>query len=361
MVNYFQKISYGLLYNQKFTLLINRLTRKSIINTSILSAFLAVNTHLCPGVKSAWGKLVSTTVDLDCPTLLLLRNAGQWWDFFVGSLLGLMAGLKVVRKLHKWCIILNLVLDYDEKIYIIFFITSKHGHFIFRKSQGIWYYNQVNRKVIYFFIECFFFRPEGVSNRVYRKNGTDLCIITVKSLLRYYKLHNSLVYTIFYVLYLRAIVHCSEKYSTDQLIFLLLECLCLVQKKQELCIRCGAETSPCFIISIEVRKGRILSPSLFAVYMGDLSSLLKTSRIRCHIDDVYINMYYYVFCADHLYLMAPCAIALQELTNVCYQYSNAIDLNFNGTQSFCVAFTPTYYKLLLSPLSRNSLRILLNK
>ena len=25
--------------------------------------------------------------------------------------------------------------------------------------------------------------------------------------------------------------------------------------------------------------------------------------------------------------MAPCAIALQELINVCYQYSNEIDLN----------------------------------
>ena len=32
--------------------------------------------------------------------------------------------------------------------------------------------------------------------------------------------------------------------------------------------------------------------------------------------------------------MAPCAIALQELINVCYQYSNEIDLNFNATKSF---------------------------
>ena len=61
-------------------------------------------------------------------------------------------------------------------------------------------------------------------------------------------------------------------------------------------------------ISNEVRQGGILSPSLFAVYMDDLSSLLNASRIGCHISDVGIN---HVFYADDLCLMAPCAIALQ--------------------------------------------------
>ena len=56
--------------------------------------------------------------------------------------------------------------------------------------------------------------------------------------------------------------------------------------------------------------------------------------------------------------MAPCAIALQELINVCYQYSNEIDLNFNATKSFCVAFTPKCYKLVLPSLFMNSLPIL---
>ena len=50
------------------------------------------------------------------------------------------------------------------------------------------------------------------------------------------------------------------------------------------------------------------------------------------------------FYEDDLCLMDPCAIALQELINVCYQYtcSNAIDLNFNATKFFCVAFTPRH-------------------
>ena len=56
--------------------------------------------------------------------------------------------------------------------------------------------------------------------------------------------------------------------------------------------------------------------------------------------------------------MAPCAIALQELIHVCYQYSNEIDLNFNATKSFCVDFTPKHFKLLLPSLFMNSLPIL---
>ena len=100
--------------------------------------------------------------------------------------------------------------------------------------------------------------------------------------------------------------------------------------------------SPYFTISNGVRQGEILSPSLFDVYIDDLCSLLNTSRIGCHIDDVCIN---HVFYADDLCLMALCAIASQELINVCYQYSNEINLNINGTKCFCIAFTPKHYKL----------------
>ena len=56
--------------------------------------------------------------------------------------------------------------------------------------------------------------------------------------------------------------------------------------------------------------------------------------------------------------MAPCAIALQKVINVCYQYSNKIDLNFKPTKSFCVAFTPKFYTLSLPPLFKDSLIIL---
>ena len=71
--------------------------------------------------------------------------------------------------------------------------------------------------------------------------------------------------------------------------------------------------------------------------MDDLSSLLNTSRIGCHISDVCIN---HVFYADDLCLMAHCAIALQELINICCLYSIEIDLNFNATKSYCMFLPP---------------------
>ena len=53
--------------------------------------------------------------------------------------------------------------------------------------------------------------------------------------------------------------------------------------------------------------------------------------------------------------MAPCAIALQELINLCYEYSIGIDMNFNALKSHCIAFTPKLYKFTLPSLHINSL------
>ena len=43
--------------------------------------------------------------------------------------------------------------------------------------------------------------------------------------------------------------------------------------------------------------------------------------------------------------MAPCAIALEELIGLCYEYIIDIYFNFNATKSYCVAFAPILYKL----------------
>ena len=125
-----------------------------------------------------------------------------------------------------------------------------------------------------------------------REHGTDLCIFTVKSVIKYYNLHNSPVYTCF--------LDASKAYDRvnhwtlfrkllNRSIHILIVRVLIIMywyTKQELCIRWGAEMSPYFTISNGVRQGGILSPSLIAVYMDDLSSLLNTSRIGCHIDDV---------------------------------------------------------------------------
>ena len=82
-----------------------------------------------------------------------------------------------------------------------------------------------------------------------------------------------------------------------------------------------------FTISNGVRQGEILSPKLFSVYMDDLSKLFINSGIGCFIDKVCFNR---VFYADDLCLMAPCAIALQELLNIYHSYSISVDVNGNS-------------------------------
>ena len=97
--------------------------------------------------------------------------------------------------------------------------------------------------------------------------------------------------------------------------------------KQEICIKWGNETSSCSTICNGVRQGGILSVVLFSIYMDDLSVLLSQSGIGCHIDDLCIN---HVFYADDLCLMAPCAIVLQELINLCYDQARQTRPNSGG-------------------------------
>ena len=86
-----------------------------------------------------------------------------------------------------------------------------------------------------------------------REQGTDLCIFTVKSVIKHYNLHTNHVYPCFLTLLKLMIVlitgHCSENYSTDQFIFLVVRILMFWHTKQELCIRWEAEMSPYFTIS----------------------------------------------------------------------------------------------------------------
>ena len=152
------------------------------------------------------------------------------------------------------------------------------------------------------------------------EHGTDLCIFTVKSVIKYYNLQYSPVYTCF--LGASKAYDCISHWTlfikllNRSIHIRIIRMLMYWYTKQELCIRCEAEMSPYFTISNGVRQGGILYPSLFAVYIDALSSLLNTSRIGCHIDDVCIN---HVFHSEDLCLMPPCTIALQELINVCYQ------------------------------------------
>ena len=80
----------------------------------------------------------------------------------------------------------------------------------------------------------------------------------------------------------------------------------------------GRCVSDYFSISNGVRQGRILSLKLFSVYVDNLSDKIVVSKVGCSIDNVCMN---HVMYADDICLMAPSHAALQELINICYDFS----------------------------------------
>ena len=85
-----------------------------------------------------------------------------------------------------------------------------------------------------------------------------------------------------------------------------------------------------------------MSPKLFSVYVDDLSNKLVESKVGCSIDNLCMN---HVMYADDICFMAPSPAALQELINICYDFSVRNDLSFNSSKSYCMVFKPKSYKL----------------
>ena len=173
-----------------------------------------------------------------------------------------------------------------------------------------------------------------------------MCIFTVKSILKYYTRQNSPVYTCFldaskafdrinhWTLF-RKLIDC-------QVPLLIVRILIFWYQMQLVCIKWGTAVSQYFRISNGVRQGGILSPKLFALYMNGLSSALSHCKAGCYINEQCMN---HIMYADDVCVMAPTAIALQKLLDVCFEYSIANDLLFNPVKSVCIVFKPCRFKL----------------
>ena len=85
-----------------------------------------------------------------------------------------------------------------------------------------------------------------------------------------------------------------------------------------------------------------MSPKLFAMYVDDLTLSLMKSKIGCMLDEVCFN---HIFYADDLCLLAPCAIALQKLLDICHEYGVEHDVIYNPLKSVCMVFKPDRFSL----------------
>ena len=109
-------------------------------------------------------------------------------------------------------------------------------------------------------------------------------------------------------------------------------------QSQLVCVKWGKVVSNCFGISNGVRQGGILSPNLFALYMNKLSRLLVMSNVGCYIDGQCMNHLMY---ADDIFILAPTAIAMQQLLDICNDYGVANDITFNPLKSVCSSLCQT--------------------
>ena len=104
----------------------------------------------------------------------------------------------------------------------------------------------------------------------------------------------------------------------------------------------GETSSAYFNVSNGVRQGGVLLPKLFAIYVDDLSQDLAMCKYGCYIDDQCIN---HVMYAGDICLLAPSAIGLQRMLDVCFDFSKRNDIKFNLIKSVCIVYKSKHNKL----------------
>jgi len=115
---------------------------------------------------------------------------------------------------------------------------------------------------------------------------------------------------------------------------------------QTFAVQWGNSLSKSFNVSNGVRQGGILSPTLFNVYLNDLSLKLSDSNTGCMINSFTVN---HLFYADDSVLLAPSPKALQKLINICQEFANNSDLSFNAKKTKVMCFKPKQLSSLFVP------------
>ena len=177
------------------------------------------------------------------------------------------------------------------------------------------------------------------------QHATDMCIFTVKSVIKYYTKQNSSVFTCFLDA-AKAFDRVSHWTLFSKLIqrnipLVIVRIISFWYQTQTMCIKWGKFNSMYFNVSNGVRQGGVLSPKLFAIYI-DLSQDLATCKSGCYINEQCMN---HVMYADDICLLAPSAIGLQRLLDVCFDFSIRNNIMFNPIKSVCVVFKSKSNKL----------------
>ena len=155
------------------------------------------------------------------------------------------------------------------------------------------------------------------------KHGTDLCIYALKEVVLKYRSQNSSMLVGFIdasrafdrVCHYKLFVKLKERGVPDSIVRI----LAYWYANQSMQVRWGSGVSAPFSVSNGVRQGGLLSPSLFNLYMDDLSVKLNNCNTGCRVGN-------HLMYADDLALLSPSSAGFQQLLNVCTEYGIKYDV-----------------------------------
>ena len=104
-------------------------------------------------------------------------------------------------------------------------------------------------------------------------------------------------------------------------------------KNGHTCVRWGNVYSHFFMLHCGVRQGGVLSPHFFAVYINDIITDVKKSKVGCKLMSANMSILVY---ADDILLLAPSVSSLQLLLNICYNGLECLCLKLNVLKSICI-------------------------
>ena len=167
-----------------------------------------------------------------------------------------------------------------------------------------------------------------------KQHSTDMCIFTVKSVIKYYTKQKSSVYTCFLdaAKAFDRVSHWTlfSKLIKQNIPLVIVIIIAFWYQTQPMCIKWGKNSSTYFNVLSGVRQGGVLSPKVFAIYIDDLSLDLAMCTSGCYIDDQCMN---HVMYADDICGLAPSVIGLQRMLDVCLHFSIRNDIKFNPIKS----------------------------
>jgi Reverse transcriptase (RNA-dependent DNA polymerase) len=89
-----------------------------------------------------------------------------------------------------------------------------------------------------------------------------------------------------------------------------------------------------------IKKGAVISHTLFGIYIDDLLLQLSQSGVGCFVGLHFVGALAY---ADDIVLIAPSPLAMRKLLAICDAYASEYDIEFNGSKSkLLVIASPKY-------------------